>query len=121
MDSSGRPAIHVPVFQYFIFWTAFYMLRGSSQSSAGYAAQPSSRRGYSNSLTPTFPGVHRVSHHGLCPQNHLWQAASCALVHASALAAGQRHGALHSCRRDIGDRFMPTFPGGHRLSCCGPW
>ena len=53
-DGSGRPAIHVPVFQYFVLWTAFYMLRGP-QGDSGSLQQHShgSRRSYAGALGPT--------------------------------------------------------------------
>lgn len=60
-DPQGRPAIHVPVFQYFLFWTAFYMLRGPQSDSTSFQ-QPNqgSRRGYGASLGPSFGTVTRV-------------------------------------------------------------
>lgn len=29
MDALGRPQVYLNVFEYFMFWTAFYVLRGS--------------------------------------------------------------------------------------------
>ena len=61
-DAQGRSAIHVPVFQYFVFWTAFYMLRGP-QSDSGSFQQPNqgSHRSYTAALGPSLGSVTRVS------------------------------------------------------------
>ncbi|KAK9815560.1 hypothetical protein WJX72_005838 [[Myrmecia] bisecta] len=52
-DASGRCQVHLNVFEYFMFWTAFYVLRGS-HTQADYA--PSRTRYGYGSFTPTSLG-----------------------------------------------------------------
>lgn len=56
-DARGKHHVHLNVFEYFIFWTAFYVLR-SSQVSGSYNPQ-AAPRGYGH-LTPSFGSVRKV-------------------------------------------------------------
>lgn len=47
VDASGRCQIHLDVFEYFIFWTAFYVLR-SSQSQARQPGRRNNTGGYAS-------------------------------------------------------------------------
>ena len=74
LDGSGRPAVHVPVFQYFLFWTAFYMLRGPGASYT--TQQSSSKRGYRTGLGPSIASsahwVRASVSHAAVPRGFSW-------------------------------------------------
>ncbi len=55
-DGHGRTQIHLNVFYYFLFWMAFYVLRGSRTQPGG---APSHLRLYSH-LAPSFGSVAKV-------------------------------------------------------------
>ena len=59
LDGQGNPRIHLNVLTYFLFWTAFYVLRGSHGSGASEAARPARTL----SLTPAFGSVKKVPPH----------------------------------------------------------
>ena len=57
-DAAGRPQVHLNVFGYFLFWTAFYVLRGGQTTRHDVApayAQP--RYGH---LTPSLGTVRKA-------------------------------------------------------------
>ena len=56
-DARGKYHVHLNVFEYFVFWTAFYVLR-SSQVSGSYNPQ-AAPRGYGH-LAPSFGSVKKV-------------------------------------------------------------
>ena len=56
LDAQGNPHIHLSVLTYFLFWTAFYVLRGSHASHTTEAARPARTL----SLTPNFGSVKKV-------------------------------------------------------------
>lgn len=56
VDRRGKYHVHLNVFEYFVFWTAFYVLRSSQ--SGGCLPQPAPK-GYS-SLAPSFGTVRKV-------------------------------------------------------------
>lgn len=56
LDGQGRPRIHLNVLTYFLFWTAFYVLRGSHSSATSAATRPVRTL----SLTPNFGSVKKV-------------------------------------------------------------
>ena len=60
----GRAAIHLDVFAYFAFWTAFYVLRGSQTRPPDPVMPRQGRLAYS-SLAPSLGTVKKV--HGLSP------------------------------------------------------
>ena len=57
LDGQGNPHIHLSVLTYFLFWTAFYVLRGSHASHTAEATRPVRTL----SLTPNFGSVKKVS------------------------------------------------------------
>ena len=57
LDGQGNPHIHLSVLTYFLFWTAFYVLRGSHASHTAEATRPARTL----SLTPNFGSVKKVS------------------------------------------------------------
>ena len=59
LDGQGRPRIHLNVLTYFLFWTAFYVLRVSHISATSAATRPVRTL----SLTPAFGSVKKVG----CP------------------------------------------------------
>ena len=56
-DARGKHHVHLNVFEYFAFWTAFYVLR-SSQVSGSYNPQ-SAPKGYGH-LAPSLGSVRKV-------------------------------------------------------------
>ena len=56
LDAQGKPRIHLNVLTYFLFWTAFYVLRGSHSSASSAATRPVRTL----SLTPNFGSVKKV-------------------------------------------------------------
>ena len=56
VDGHGNPRIHVNVLTYFLFWTAFYVLRGTHSSSTTEATRPAR----TINLTPAFGSVKKV-------------------------------------------------------------
>ena len=56
LDGQGKPRIHLNVLTYFLFWTAFYVLRGSHSSATSTATRPARTL----SLTPNFGSVKKV-------------------------------------------------------------
>ena len=56
LDGQGKPRIHLNVLTYFLFWTAFYVLRGSHSSATSAATRPVRTL----SLAPTFGSVKKV-------------------------------------------------------------
>ena len=56
LDGQGNPHIHLSVLTYFLFWTAFYVLRGSHASHTAEATRPVRTL----SLTPNFGSVKKV-------------------------------------------------------------
>ena len=56
-DGRGKHHVHLNVFEYFAFWTAFYVLR-SSQVSGSYNPQ-SAPKGYGH-LAPSLGSVRKV-------------------------------------------------------------
>ena len=56
LDGQGKPRIHLDVLTYFLFWTAFYVLRGSHSSATSAATRPIRTL----SLTPNFGSVKKV-------------------------------------------------------------
>ena len=56
-DASGGMHVHLNVFEYFVFWAAFYVLRGSQAAGAAAGQRPS--RGYA-SLAPSLGTVRKV-------------------------------------------------------------
>ena len=61
LDGQGHPRIHLNVLTYFLFWTAFYVLRGSHSSRTSEATRPARTL----SLTPAFGTVKKVGPAGL--------------------------------------------------------
>ncbi|CAK0739108.1 hypothetical protein CVIRNUC_001137 [Coccomyxa viridis] len=69
LDGQGNPHIHLSVLTYFLFWTAFYVLRGSHASHTAEATRPVRTL----SLTPNFGSVKkklRVSRAGNTVEGH---------------------------------------------------
>ena len=75
MDAQGKPAIHLNVLTYFLFWTAFYVLRGSHSSASSAATRPVRTL----SLTPNFGSVKKVgpAHSNLKPILYLQMYSQC--------------------------------------------
>ena len=78
LEGQGKPRIELNVLTYFLFWTAFYVLRGSHSSATSAATRPVRTL----SLTPNFGSVKKVGgctclkprnrcKFSLTPQRHL--------------------------------------------------
>ena len=60
----GRAAVHLDVFGYYVFWTAFYVLRGSQTAAPAPVVPRQGRLAYS-AIAPSLGTVRKV---GVCIQ-----------------------------------------------------
>ena len=60
MCHSRHRMLNLRLSQYFIFWTAFYMLRGPQTSASYVSSQPAARRSYGATLGPSLGRVTQV-------------------------------------------------------------